>query len=211
LFIKEKNEVWPWLIDLYQAIVLFHEGRHYEARRLAAGRPSEGSGRAIMNVGSILTLGTMALLWSGASSYARADETLKFRAIAHATSVQSQDVGDVDGHLISVGRFSGIASFPDGAVGTTYFVFVTDYIKSSGTFSTHNNLTLNDGSVLWYKLNGTTKVEQTISRSQGTVTVVGGTGKYEGAKGDGTITGVRVPGLATGVDRYDDFVINVKK
>jgi CHAT domain-containing protein len=35
LFINEKNEVWPWLIDLYQAVVLLHEGRHYEARRLA--------------------------------------------------------------------------------------------------------------------------------------------------------------------------------
>ena len=165
-----------------------------------------------MNRRSILALATMTLLCLGASSYARADETLKFRATAHATSVQSQDVGDVDGHLISVGRFSGLASFPDGTVGTTYFVFVTDYIKGSGTFTTHNNLTLNDGSVLWYKLNGTTKVdEQTISRSQGTVTVLGGTGKYQGAKGDGTITGVRVPGLATGVNRYDDFVINVKK
>ena len=117
-----------------------------------------------MNRRSILTLAT-ALLCLGASSYARADETLKFRTIVHATGVQSQDVGDVDGHLISVGRFSGLASFPDGTVGTTYFVFVTDYIKGSGTFWTHNNLTLNDGSVLWYKLNGTTKVEQTISRS----------------------------------------------
>jgi hypothetical protein len=150
----------------------------------------------------------MALLCLSASSYARADETLKFRTIVHATGVQSQDVGDVDGHLISVGRFAGLASF---AVGTTYFVFVTDYIKGSGTFSTHNNLTLNDGSVLWYKVNGTTKVEQAISRSEGTVTVVGGTGKYEGAKGDGTLAGVRVPGLATGLDRYDDLVINVKK
>jgi CHAT domain-containing protein len=37
LFEKEKNEVWPWLIDLYQAIALCHEGRHYEARRLALG------------------------------------------------------------------------------------------------------------------------------------------------------------------------------
>ena len=37
LFEKEKNEVFPWLIDLYQAIVLFQEGRHYEARRLARG------------------------------------------------------------------------------------------------------------------------------------------------------------------------------
>ncbi len=35
LFQKENNEVFPWLIDLYQAIVLFHEGRYYEAQRLA--------------------------------------------------------------------------------------------------------------------------------------------------------------------------------
>jgi len=40
LFIKEKNEVWPWLIDLYQAIVLFDEGRHFEARRLASSAAS---------------------------------------------------------------------------------------------------------------------------------------------------------------------------
>jgi CHAT domain-containing protein len=36
LFAKEKNEVWQWLIDLYQAIVLFSAGRYYEARRFAS-------------------------------------------------------------------------------------------------------------------------------------------------------------------------------
>jgi len=34
MFLQEKNVVWPWLLDLYQALVLFHEGRYYEARRL---------------------------------------------------------------------------------------------------------------------------------------------------------------------------------
>ena len=33
-FVREKNLVWPWLIDLYQALVLFGEGRLFEARRL---------------------------------------------------------------------------------------------------------------------------------------------------------------------------------
>lgn len=33
-FVREKNLVWPWLIDLYQAVVLFNEGRLFEARRL---------------------------------------------------------------------------------------------------------------------------------------------------------------------------------
>jgi CHAT domain-containing protein len=33
-FVKENNLVWPYLIDLYQAVVLFNEGRLFEARRL---------------------------------------------------------------------------------------------------------------------------------------------------------------------------------
>jgi CHAT domain-containing protein/tetratricopeptide (TPR) repeat protein len=33
MFVKEKNLVWPWLIDLYQGLLLFHEGRYFEARR----------------------------------------------------------------------------------------------------------------------------------------------------------------------------------
>ncbi|HVH88868.1 MAG TPA: CHAT domain-containing protein [Terriglobales bacterium] len=35
MFVKEKNQVWPSLIDLYQALVLFNEARLFESRRLA--------------------------------------------------------------------------------------------------------------------------------------------------------------------------------
>ena len=35
MFIQEKNYVWPSLIDLYQAVVLFNEGRHESARAMA--------------------------------------------------------------------------------------------------------------------------------------------------------------------------------
>jgi CHAT domain-containing protein len=34
LFIRDNNHVWPSLIDLYQALVLFNEGRLFEARQL---------------------------------------------------------------------------------------------------------------------------------------------------------------------------------
>lgn len=37
MFAKEKNPVWPWLLDLYQGLLLFHEGRYFEARRLCTG------------------------------------------------------------------------------------------------------------------------------------------------------------------------------
>jgi len=33
-FVKEGNHVWPSMIDLYEAVVHFHQGRHFEARRL---------------------------------------------------------------------------------------------------------------------------------------------------------------------------------
>lgn len=36
IFVNEKNLVWPWLLDLYQAMVLFDQGRLFEARRLCA-------------------------------------------------------------------------------------------------------------------------------------------------------------------------------
>ncbi|MGH9715528.1 MAG: CHAT domain-containing protein [Candidatus Acidiferrales bacterium] len=32
-FVHEKNLVWPWLIDLYRALVLYNEGRYFESRR----------------------------------------------------------------------------------------------------------------------------------------------------------------------------------
>ena len=36
-FVSENNLVWPSLIDLYQAVVLYDEGRLFEAKRLCAG------------------------------------------------------------------------------------------------------------------------------------------------------------------------------
>jgi CHAT domain-containing protein len=39
-FVREKNLVWPWLIDLYQAVVLYNEGRLFEARRLCTSAAS---------------------------------------------------------------------------------------------------------------------------------------------------------------------------
>jgi CHAT domain-containing protein/Tfp pilus assembly protein PilF len=40
MFAREKNLVWPWLLDLYQGLLLFREGRYFEARRLCTGAAS---------------------------------------------------------------------------------------------------------------------------------------------------------------------------
>jgi hypothetical protein len=164
-----------------------------------------------MNRYAVLNLSSVALLGALFSNPAQADETLKFREAMHAVSVQSQEVGDVDGHVLSLVRFSGLAFLPDNSVGTTHFFGATDYTKGTGPYSAYHDLALSDGSVLWLKWVGTTTAVGANSRIQGTLTVLGGKGRFEGAKGEGTINGERLVPLATGADLYLDLVINVKK
>jgi hypothetical protein len=161
-------------------------------------------------VSSFLAMSTIALSL-GLSNGASADETLKFRLVLHSTFAQSQEVGDVEGHVAYLVRNSGLVSFPDGTVGTTYFVGVLDYIKGVGTWSVNSNVTLKDGSALWYKANGTATVEGTTTLFNGTLSVTGGKGRFEGAKGDGTITGARLTPISVGADLYNDVTVNLKK
>jgi hypothetical protein len=157
---------------------------------------------------------TVGLVCFCASNIARADEVLKFRMFLYTTAVQNQDVGDVDGHAMFVGRALGLASFSDGSVGTATLTFTADYVKGAGTFSTYVSVTLKD-STLWIKVAaGTAKSEGATSVfTEAPATVVGGSGRFEGAKGDGTfVGGVRlapVPGVPAQL--WNEFVINVKK
>ncbi len=53
MFVRDQNQVWPSLIDLYEALVLFTEGRLFEARRLCTAaldffRNSPMRGKAVL-------------------------------------------------------------------------------------------------------------------------------------------------------------------
>jgi hypothetical protein len=158
-----------------------------------------------------IILATLGLLGLGALRPAHADENIELRAVMHTTSVETQEVGDVDGHIVGVVRASGLASFQDGSTATAYFVASIDYVKGSGPNSTYNNLTFDDGSVLWYKTAGTATVQGTRTIFKGTITVLGGKGRFAGAKGDGGFTGARVAPIAAGADLFLDQMITVKK
>jgi hypothetical protein len=162
-----------------------------------------------MNRRSILMLTTAVVL--GFSNQARADETLKYRQILHTTAAQSQDVGDVDGHALTIFRFSGLASLSDGTVGTATGVGTNDYTKGAGSNGAYFSLTLKDGSVLWFKAIGTAKMDGATALIDGAATILGGKGRFEGAKGDGTISGARLVPLAAGADLYLDVALNIKK
>ena len=138
----------------------------------------------------------------------QSEGSLKFRMVTQVTFVQSLDVGDVDGHVISVARFSGLAFFLDGTVGRACFASASDYTRGAGTFTLYPILTFDDGSVLWLKSIGTGSVDDTTTRFVGTLTVLGGKGRFNGAKGNGTLTGTRYTQLSVGADHVSDYTVN---
>ena len=166
-----------------------------------------------MNRRSVLTMMAVGVIGLCASNIARADEAVKFRMFLHATSIQSQEVSDVDGHVLYVGHFTGLASFSDGSVGPGNLTSTADYVKGAGTVSGYFSVTPSKDSTLWIKVDGTAKPEGiTTVFPEAPAIVVGGSGRFEGAKGDGTfVGGARLTQLAAGAELWNEFVINVKK
>jgi hypothetical protein len=140
---------------------------------------------------------------------AKADETEKWRHVHHYASNQSQEVGN--GHILGVIRMPGIAFFPDGSIGTSLVARTYDAVPNSGsTGGGYYTITFADGSELWLTYTGENKVIASATKAKGTAIVIGGKGRYAGAKGDGTYEGEATGGAPDGI-QYIDNVINVKK
>jgi hypothetical protein len=143
---------------------------------------------------------------------AKADETLKWRHVQHSASRQTQEVGDVNGHTLNLFRLPGIAFLPDGSVGTTLVIGTSDVVNGAATLSGYYTLRFNDGSELWFKYTGTAEANSSskgTNPQRGTATVIGGKGRYAGAKGDGTWEGNSTPPGPEYVG-YIDNVFNIK-
>jgi hypothetical protein len=147
---------------------------------------------------------------------AKADETLKFRQVQHTTWVQSQQVGDVNGHLVGAVRQSGLIFNSDGSLAGTLLVIGTfdSVLGSEGTADGYGSTTFTDGSELWMKHHTIIKYGPKGQPLQkGTSIITGGKGRYAGAKGDATYDGEQtqsstLPGEAIA---YFDAVFNIKK
>jgi hypothetical protein len=162
---------------------------------------------------NILTMMAVGVIGFCASGIARADEVLKFRLFMHATSAQTLEVGDIDGHVLAVAHWSGLASFSDGSVGTANLTGSADLVKGAGTFHTYFGVSPSKDSTLWIKVDGTAKPDGTTTVfGESLAIVVGGSGRFEGAKGDGRfLGGTRFAPIGSGAELWNDFVINVRK
>jgi hypothetical protein len=137
---------------------------------------------------------------------------LKYRTVYYTTSVQSQNIPDADGHIVAIVNASGIASFPDGSTALDNFTTIVDYTKGSGPTVTYDNITFSDGSALFLKLVGTTTAEGLRSTFKNIITIIGGKGRFSGARGDGMSVGTRLaPQPGAGAQLYADATINIKQ
>jgi hypothetical protein len=143
---------------------------------------------------------------------AKADETVKYRTIYYTTSVQSQNIPDTDGHIAGIVHAVGVASFPDGSTAADNFTAIIDYTKGTGPGVTYSDITFSDGSALFIKYAGTTTAEGPRSTFKLTATIIGGKGRFAGAKGDGTSVGARLaPQPGAGAQIYTDVTLNIKQ
>ncbi|HEY2931182.1 MAG TPA: CHAT domain-containing tetratricopeptide repeat protein [Acidobacteriota bacterium] len=93
MFVGERNEVWPSLLDLYQALVLYSQGRLFEARRLCASA-LEYFQKSVLRSKEVLCRLLMArvALRTGDLPWARqeCEQSLKLLACLEAPSLSHQ-------------------------------------------------------------------------------------------------------------------------
>ncbi len=121
------------------------------------------------------------------------EKTLIWKAVAHNKEVKVIKVGDIEGHIMGVAKFSGLAIFDSGEVGGTGYTVNFDYTNGSGPFNGHAALAFDDGSRLWMSYEGSSvKDAEGVTRFEGKYVEFLGEGKYKGVKGAGSFTGKRV-------------------
>ncbi len=139
------------------------------------------------------------------SAAAAQEKELKWRAVTHNKEVQVIKVGDVEGHVLGVAKFSGLAFFDDDTVGATGYTVSFDYTKGSGPFTGHATLAFEDGSTIWMSFEGqSVKGDDGVTRFEGGYAQTHGTGTYEGIKGSGGFKGQRVSLMEGGGETYYD-------
>jgi len=133
------------------------------------------------------------------------------RAVYHTLKVESKEVGDVSGHSVAIVEQAGLGFFTkgpaSGQIATRKNTANIDTVNGKGTFTNIIVYTFRDGSTVVHKAAGTiTPVDGGKTATfAGTFVVSGGTGKYEGAYGEGTFKGERLGSDQTGGDSYVDF------
>jgi hypothetical protein len=142
-----------------------------------------------------------------------ADEPITGRIVLHYAKMETIEVGDVPGHMLGVAQQVGLVLYSAGGVAKKTATFTFDLSKGKGTFSEYSVITDQDGSTLFSKASGTAGPVEDGKKIviEAKIECVGGTGRYEGFKGTGTVKGERIGDIKAGGDSHYDFTLNCKK
>ncbi|MGB0747532.1 MAG: hypothetical protein ACPGO3_02205 [Magnetospiraceae bacterium] len=111
-----------------------------------------------------------------------AEESVDFRLVTRSLDLKVEQIPTVEGQMVGLGHFAGVALFSDGRIANKDFRFSFDYMKGAGPFFGYSTYTFEDGSALTMRFAGENKAGTPM---RGEYTILSGTGKYEGATGSG--------------------------
>jgi len=146
-----------------------------------------------------------------------AAEEVAGRAVSHTIKTEMMEVGDVPGHFYGVSQAHALTFYTKGSetggVASGMKTVIFDVVKGKGTFSGLEVKNFNDGSTYFVKFSGTQTPTDEGKKTayEGTWEVTSGTGKYEGAKGEGPFKGERIGDFKTGADSYFDWTGTITK
>jgi hypothetical protein len=128
------------------------------------------------------------------------------RRVQGTAEVTTIEVGDVPGHVVGVVQFKGLTFFADGEIATHSNPAAFDLTNGSGPHRGYVVHYFDDGSTSIERYQGEARLSADGKRTvvEGTFECIGGTGLFEGLKGEGTYRGERLGALQTGDYVYVD-------
>jgi hypothetical protein len=137
---------------------------------------------------------------------AQAQDLGTSRRVQGTAQVTTHEVGDVPGHVVGVVEFKGLTFFADGEIATHTNPAIFDLIDGSGPHQGYVVHHFDDGSTSIERYRGEARLSADGKRTvvEGTFECIGGTGRFEGLKGQGTYRGERLGALQTGDYVYVD-------
>jgi hypothetical protein len=160
-----------------------------------------------------LKIGLVLVLLTFVFNYLSAQpRTLKFDM---KYQVQKNDVvivNDSTHHRMGLATGTGNALFADGTNAGVRVFFIYDYTSGNGNFTEYDVLTFADSSTITVQAVGQSmgSVRGKDPLFSAVVSVIGGTGVYDGVTGDGSMTGNRQEALKDGVTVKLSFTVNLK-
>jgi hypothetical protein len=144
---------------------------------------------------AVATLRGAALLIAGAAGLvvlaapvAAEEQTLQFKLVTQRLGAPNE-LPEIGGHKVTVGEYMGVATFADGRIAHKRFVDISDDTASSGSFKGYSTYTFESSDSLTLSYSGAWDG----NGARGEYKVISGTGKFAGATGTGSFTGLDEP------------------